>query len=37
VASVILAATARNQKQMGMPESDIIKATGLSLDEIEKL
>jgi len=29
--------TARNLKQMGMPVSDIIKATGLSPDEIEKL
>jgi len=26
-----------NLKQMGMPVSDIIKATGLSPDEIEKL
>jgi len=29
--------TARNLKQMSMPVMDIIKATGLSLDEVEKL
>lgn len=29
--------TARNLKQMGMPVSDIAKATDLSADEVEKL
>ena len=30
-------ATARNLRQMGLPVADIVKATGLSVEEIEKL
>lgn len=30
-------ATARNLKQMGLPAADIVKATGLAAEEIEKL